>query len=56
MRIRPKVMTAYNYHDWAFADIFWSTNAGSDLMKRIAAPIAGGNLHRHSYWSCSFIR
>jgi Cu(I)/Ag(I) efflux system membrane protein CusA/SilA len=41
MRIRPKVMTATTIMI-GLLPIFWSTSPGSDLMKRIAAPIAGG--------------
>ena len=41
MRIRPKVMTVLTMMI-GLLPIFWSTGPGSDLMKRIAAPMAGG--------------
>jgi Cu(I)/Ag(I) efflux system membrane protein CusA/SilA len=41
MRIRPKFMTVTTMLI-GLMPIFWSTQPGSDLMKRIAAPIAGG--------------
>jgi Cu(I)/Ag(I) efflux system membrane protein CusA/SilA len=41
MRIRPKFMTAATMMI-GLLPIFWSGSPGSDLMKRIAAPIAGG--------------
>jgi Cu(I)/Ag(I) efflux system membrane protein CusA/SilA len=41
MRIRPKFMTAATMMI-GLLPIFWSAGPGSDLMKRIAAPIAGG--------------
>jgi Cu(I)/Ag(I) efflux system membrane protein CusA/SilA len=41
MRIRPKVMTVTTMII-GLLPIFWSTGPGSDLMKRIAAPMAGG--------------
>ncbi len=40
-RIRPKVMTvATNF--LGFLPILWAAGAGSDVMKRIAAPMVGG--------------
>src|SRR6185312_3865803 len=41
MRIRPKFMTVTTMFV-GLLPIFWSTRPGSDLMKRIAAPMAGG--------------
>ncbi len=41
MRIRPKFMTTTTDHG-GLLPIFWSAGPGSDLMKRIAAPMAGG--------------
>lgn len=41
MRIRPKFMTVTTMFI-GLLPIFWSTRPGSDLMKRIAAPMAGG--------------
>ena len=41
MRIRPKFMTVTTMMI-GLLPIFWSTGPGSDLMKRIAAPMAGG--------------
>jgi len=41
MRIRPKFMTVTTMII-GLLPIFWSTRPGSDLMKRIAAPMAGG--------------
>jgi Cu(I)/Ag(I) efflux system membrane protein CusA/SilA len=41
MRIRPKLMTVTTMLV-GLMPIFWSTRPGADLMKRIAAPIAGG--------------
>jgi Cu(I)/Ag(I) efflux system membrane protein CusA/SilA len=41
MRIRPKFMTVTTMMI-GFLPIFWSAGPGSDLMKRIAAPMAGG--------------
>ena len=40
-RIRPKFMTVATM-TIGLVPIFWSTGAGADLMKRIAAPMAGG--------------
>jgi Cu(I)/Ag(I) efflux system membrane protein CusA/SilA len=40
-RIRPKVMTVAAMF-MGIVPILWSTGAGSDVMKRIAAPLAGG--------------
>jgi len=42
-RIRPKVMTVAAMLA-GLAPIMWSAGAGSDLMKRIAAPMMGGIL------------
>ena len=39
-RIRPKFMTVAHVH--GPGPIMWSTGAGSDVMKRIAAPMIGG--------------
>ncbi len=39
-RLRPKVMTIAV--DLSLIPIMWSTGAGADLMRRIAAPILGG--------------
>jgi Cu(I)/Ag(I) efflux system membrane protein CusA/SilA len=41
MRIRPKFMTATTMLI-GLLPIFWSMRPGADLMKRIAAPMAGG--------------
>jgi len=41
MRIRPKFMTVATMII-GLLPILWSTGPGSDLMKRIAAPMAGG--------------
>jgi Cu(I)/Ag(I) efflux system membrane protein CusA/SilA len=41
MRIRPKFMTVTTMFV-GLLPIFWSTRPGADLMKRIAAPMAGG--------------
>jgi Cu(I)/Ag(I) efflux system membrane protein CusA/SilA len=41
MRIRPKFMTVATMM-LGLLPIFWSTGPGSDLMKRIAAPMVGG--------------
>ena len=41
MRIRPKFMTVTTMMI-GLLPIFWSTGPGADLMKRIAAPMAGG--------------
>jgi Cu(I)/Ag(I) efflux system membrane protein CusA/SilA len=41
MRIRPKFMTVTTMMI-GLLPVFWSTGPGSDLMKRIAAPMAGG--------------
>ena len=40
-RIRPKVMTA-SVIIAGLLPIMWSTGTGSDVMKRIAAPMVGG--------------
>ncbi|HLK63779.1 MAG TPA: CusA/CzcA family heavy metal efflux RND transporter [Bryobacteraceae bacterium] len=40
-RIRPKVMTVATMFV-GLAPIMWSTSAGADVMKRIAAPMIGG--------------
>ena len=40
-RIRPKVMTVATMFV-GLAPIMWSTGAGADVMKRIAAPMIGG--------------
>jgi Cu(I)/Ag(I) efflux system membrane protein CusA/SilA len=40
-RIRPKVMTVAAM-GIGLAPILWSTGTGSDVMKRIAAPMVGG--------------
>jgi len=42
-RIRPKVMTVACMLA-GLAPIMWSAGAGSDVMKRIAAPMIGGIL------------
>ena len=42
-RIRPKVMTVVTIIVGLFP-IMWSTGAGSDVMKRIAAPLVGGSV------------
>jgi Cu(I)/Ag(I) efflux system membrane protein CusA/SilA len=42
-RIRPKLMTAATMF-LGLVPIMWSTGAGSDMMKRIAAPMIGGIL------------
>ena len=40
-RIRPKFMTVATMFV-GLAPIMWSTGAGADVMKRIAAPMIGG--------------
>jgi Cu(I)/Ag(I) efflux system membrane protein CusA/SilA len=40
-RIRPKVMTVATMF-MGLVPILWSTGAGAEVMKRIAAPIVGG--------------
>jgi Cu(I)/Ag(I) efflux system membrane protein CusA/SilA len=40
-RVRPKIMTASVILAGLFP-ILWSTGAGADVMKRIAAPMVGG--------------
>ena len=40
-RIRPKMMTAVTTI-CGLLPIMWGTGAGSDVMKRIAAPMVGG--------------
>ena len=40
-RLRPKVMTVAVMF-MGLVPIMWSTGAGSDVMRRIAAPIIGG--------------
>ena len=40
-RIRPKIMTATAIIA-GLLPILWSTGAGADVMKRIAAPMVGG--------------
>jgi copper/silver efflux system protein len=40
-RIRPKAMTVFAAL-MGLLPILWSTGAGSDVMKRIAAPMVGG--------------
>jgi Cu(I)/Ag(I) efflux system membrane protein CusA/SilA len=40
-RLRPKVMTV-SCMAFALVPIMWSTGAGADVMKRIAAPMIGG--------------
>ena len=40
-RVRPKLMTAATMF-FGLVPILWSTGAGSDVMKRIAAPMIGG--------------
>jgi Cu(I)/Ag(I) efflux system membrane protein CusA/SilA len=40
-RIRPKVMTVATMF-FGLVPIMWSTGAGADVMKRIAAPMIGG--------------
>ena len=42
-RIRPKVMTVLTIIVGLFP-IMWSTGAGADVMKRIAAPMVGGSI------------
>jgi Cu(I)/Ag(I) efflux system membrane protein CusA/SilA len=42
-RVRPKLMTAATMF-FGLLPILWSTGAGSDVMKRIAAPMIGGIL------------
>ena len=42
-RIRPKVMTVLTIIVGLFP-IMWSTGAGADVMKRIAAPMIGGSI------------
>jgi Cu(I)/Ag(I) efflux system membrane protein CusA/SilA len=42
-RIRPKVMTVVTIIAGLFP-IMWSTGAGADVMKRIAAPMVGGSI------------
>jgi len=40
-RIRPKIMTVMAAA-MGLMPIMWSTGAGADVMKRIAAPMVGG--------------
>ena len=40
-RVRPKAMTVFAAF-FGLIPIMWSTGAGSDVMKRIAAPMVGG--------------
>ncbi len=40
-RVRPKAMTVFAAF-FGLIPIMWSTGAGADLMKRIAAPMVGG--------------
>jgi len=40
-RIRPKFMTAATMF-LGLVPIMWATGTGSDVMKRIAAPMIGG--------------
>jgi copper/silver efflux system protein len=40
-RVRPKIMTVLSAF-MGLLPILWSTGAGSDVMKRIAAPMVGG--------------
>jgi Cu(I)/Ag(I) efflux system membrane protein CusA/SilA len=40
-RVRPKAMTVCAAF-FGLVPIMWSTGAGADLMKRIAAPMVGG--------------
>jgi Cu(I)/Ag(I) efflux system membrane protein CusA/SilA len=40
-RVRPKVMTAATMF-FGLLPVLWSTGTGSDVMKRIAAPLIGG--------------
>jgi Cu(I)/Ag(I) efflux system membrane protein CusA/SilA len=40
-RVRPKVMTVACAF-FGLVPIMWSTGAGADVMKRIAAPMIGG--------------
>ena len=40
-RVRPKFMTVATLF-MALAPSMWSTGAGADVMKRIAAPMIGG--------------
>jgi Cu(I)/Ag(I) efflux system membrane protein CusA/SilA len=42
-RIRPKVMTVITIIA-GLLPIMWSTGAGADVMKRIAAPMVGGSI------------
>lgn len=41
MRVRPKMMTVTAIIA-GLLPIMWSTGAGADVMKRIAAPMVGG--------------
>ena len=43
-RIRPKFMTVATMFI-GFVPIMWATGTGSDVMKRIAAPMIGGISH-----------
>jgi Cu(I)/Ag(I) efflux system membrane protein CusA/SilA len=42
-RIRPKVMTVITIIV-GLLPVMWSTGAGADVMKRIAAPMVGGSV------------
>ena len=53
-RLRPKLMTVMAAF-MGLLPIMWATGTGSDLMKRIAAPMVGA-CSRHLPWSCWFIR
>lgn len=40
-RVRPKIMTVFTAM-MGLLPILWSSSTGSDVMKRIAAPMVGG--------------
>ena len=53
-RVRPKLMTVMAAF-MGLLPIMWATGTGSDLMKRIAAPMVG-DYSPHLSWNCWFIR
>jgi len=42
-RVRPKIMTVVTTIA-ALAPVMWATGTGSEIMRRIAAPMVGGML------------
>lgn len=54
-RLRPKVMTVAVMFI-GLVPIMWSTGAGSDVMRRIAAPMIGGIFHFFHSRTCRLPR